>query len=117
MYQNQISNLPKLKDQNFENIFTVHTDENDFYYYNLLQTVQFPSNLPDIFFVEHTVKPNEPWTLISYKYYNTIKLWWIIAFANNVINPINSLQVGDIIKIPKPSVVKDILTQIQLSKK
>lgn len=116
MYQNEIENLPQLQSQNFENIFQVYTDQDDFYFYNLLQTIHFPQNLPDVFFKIHYVTYNETWPVISYKYYNTTKLWWVIALANNIINPINSITPGDPIKIPNPSIVSEILTQIALNK-
>jgi hypothetical protein len=112
MYQNDITDLPELKDYNYENIFHVYEDNNDFYYYNLLQTIHFPQNLPNNYFEAYTVKYNDTWTNISYKAYNKINLWWVIALANNVINPINYLTPGKTIKVPKYSVVTEVLTQI-----
>lgn len=112
MYQNNISELPRLKDENYENIFNVYLDENNFYFYNLLQTIHFPQNLPGSFFETYDVKPNDTWPLISYKKYNNIKLWWIIALANGVTNPIDFLTNGKTIRVPKPGVVTEILTQI-----
>jgi hypothetical protein len=112
MRQNNIKDLPRLKDENYENIFNVYTDDNDFYYYNLLQTIHFPQDLPDSFFETYDVKFNDTWPLISYKKYNSIKLWWLIALANGVVNPINFLTPGKTIKVPKPQVATEILTQI-----
>lgn len=116
MYQNEIKELPFLNDQSFENLFQVYTDQDDFYFYNLLQTIHFPQNLPDSFFESYSVKYNDTWPTISYKHYNTTKLWWIIALANNVLNPINFLNPGNIIKIPKTFVVTEILTQIVVNR-
>jgi len=112
MQQNNIQELPRLKDENYENIFNVYQDDNDFYFYNLLQTIHFPQDLPDTFFTTYDVKYNDTWPLISYKSYNSIKLWWLIALANNVINPIDFLIPGQTIRIPKPSVVTQILTEL-----
>jgi len=112
MKQNSFKELPRLKDENYENIFNVYQDGNDFYYYNLLQTIHFPQDLPDSYFETYDVKYNDTWPLISYKKYNNIKLWWIIALANGVVNPINFLVPGKTIRIPKQQVVTLILTQI-----
>lgn len=115
MYQNNITELPRLKNENLENIFNVYQDDNDFYYYNLLQTIHFPQNLPDSYFVQYNVTYGDTWPYISYKVYNNTKLWWVITLANNIINPLDPLQSGTILKIPNIDVVSEILTQIATS--
>jgi hypothetical protein len=112
MKQNQISELPKLDQENFENIFNVYQDENGMYYYNLLQTVVFPQNLPLNLFTSYTIKHGDSWPFISYKSFNTPNLWWIILLANNIQNPLAPLVNGTILKIPKSVLVKEVLTQI-----
>ena len=42
---------------------------------------------------------------ISYNYYGTPSLWWVIAHVNNIINPINDLVPGDILLIPSPDAI------------
>lgn len=39
-------------------------------------------------------------TNISYKNYNTIKYWWAIMVVNGIRDPLNDLQVGQILQIP-----------------
>jgi hypothetical protein len=112
MYQNNISELPVLPNESFENIFNVYQDENKKYYYNLLQTIQFPANLPSALFDNYLVQYGDTWPTISYKAYGDIKLWWVVALANNIINPIEGLTPNKPLKIPKPGVVEEILTQI-----
>jgi hypothetical protein len=112
MYQNNISELPFLGNERFENALNVYQDENKKYFYNLLQSIQFPDNLPDVLFDSYTIKYGDTWPLISYKAYNDTKLWWVITYANNIINPIESLKPNNEIKIPKLSIVKEIVTQI-----
>lgn len=115
MYQNNITELPRLKNENLENIFNVYQDDNDFYYYNLLQSIHFPQNLPDSYFVQYNVTYGDTWPFVSYKVYNNTKLWWVITLANNIINPLDLLQSGTILKIPNIDVVSEILTQIATS--
>jgi nucleoid-associated protein YgaU len=112
MYQNKIKTLPKLNTENFENIFQVYTDENSFYYYNLLQTVNIPQNLPPGYFDDYTVKHNDTWPLVSYKAYKTPNLWWVIVTINNIIDPTTQPEQGAIIRVLKPSLVRNILTEI-----
>lgn len=37
--------------------------------------------------------------LISYKYYKTVQLWWLIAYASNILNPFD-VPVGTVLRIP-----------------
>jgi hypothetical protein len=113
MKQNNISDLPKLKNDRYENIFTVNTDEDGRYYYNLLQTVAFPQNLPDGYFDIYDIVYGDTWPYISYKVYNTINGWWLILLANNISNPIQALVPGTRIKIAKIQIAKIVVSQLQ----
>lgn len=112
MYQNQIKELKKLKEANYENIFSVYQNEEGNYYYNLLQTIHFPSNLPDSFFSEYIIEYGDTLPVIAHKNYNNLRLWWVIAQANDIINPTIKLEPGSALKIPKTYIVKSIITQI-----
>jgi nucleoid-associated protein YgaU len=114
MKQNSIKDqsLPKLRPDNYENIFNVYIDSNDMYFYNILQTISFPTNLPKGYFNEYNIVYGDTWPLISYKTYNTPNLWWVILLANDIINPVNQPQIGEKIKVPINSVAQAILQQI-----
>lgn len=112
MKQNQIKNLPNLTSEHYENIFNVYTNENGLYYYNLLQTVVFPQNLPANLFKTYTIKPEDTWPLISYKTLKSPNLWWILMLANNITNPIKQPVSGTMILIPIPEIVKELLFQV-----
>jgi hypothetical protein len=112
MYQNDITELPKLKRENYENVFNIYTEEDGRYYYNLLQTIVIPDNLPEGFFKSYNVTYGDTWPFISYKAYNTPNLWWLILTVNNIINPTQNPEPGTFIKILKLEIVKNILSQI-----
>lgn len=38
--------------------------------------------------------------IISYKFYDTVRFWWIIMLVNGIDNPLTSIEVGQILKIP-----------------
>lgn len=113
MKQNQIKELTNLDFENMENIFDVYRDKDGMYFYNLLQTIVFPTDLPLNLFISYTIKYGDTWPFISHKTLNSPNLWWIILLANNIQDPTKPLVNGDIIKIPIMSVVKEILAQIQ----
>lgn len=112
MKQNQIKELTKLDLENVENIFNVYQDQDGMYFYNLLQTIVFPDNLPLNLFTTYTVKYGDTWPFVSYKTLDTPNLWWVILLANNIQNPTIFPTPGSTIKIPIVSVVKQILSQI-----
>lgn len=112
MKQNSIKELPRLNTENYENIFNVYQEENGMYYYNLLNTIVFPNNLPANLFSSYIVKNGDTWPFISYKNYKTPNLWWIILLANLIDNPLLPLDSGKVLLIPNQTVVQEVLTQI-----
>lgn len=112
MRQNQIKGLAKLSIENYENIFNIYQEEDGMYYYNLLNTIQFPPNLPATLFNNYVVKSGDTWPFISHKAYNNPNLWWIIILANNIQNPVSIVPPGTEILIPISDVVREVLGQI-----
>jgi len=112
MKQNQIKELPNLEIENFENIFNIYQNPDGTYFYNLLQTIVFPPNLPSNLFTYYTIVYGDTWPFISYKVFKTPNLWWLIMIANNLHNPIKKLINGNILKIPIVSVVREVLDQL-----
>lgn len=110
--QRDIEELPRLSNEQLENIFNVYKDSNGMYFYNLLNNIVFPKNLPNSLFFQHVVTTGDSWPLISFKYYNTPNLWWAILLANDISNPINFPGTGTLIQIPKQEVIREILNQI-----
>lgn len=88
--------------ENYENVFNVYTDNNDFYYYNLLKKVDFPTDIDPNAYDYYEAGPDDFYPLISYKFYNTIKLWWVICAANQINDPTSAPEAGTILKIIKP---------------
>jgi hypothetical protein len=111
---NEIGDLPTLDPTFYENIFKVY-QKDDYYFFNILRKVVLINDDkavdPDLY---DNVVIDGPysWTLISYKEYGTINLWWLICAINNIKNPVKLPEVGSIIKIIKPKYVKPILQNI-----
>ena len=112
--QNQISELPKLDNEVLENIFNVYKDVDDMYFYNLIQSISFPKNLPPSLFTTYNISYGDTWPLISYKFYKSTKAWWIILLANDIHNPLLPVVPGTSILVPITEVAREILTQIRL---
>ena len=101
-----------ITDENFENVLNVHLDDNGFYFFNLLETVNFPEELDPTTYSLYRVLPDDFYTTISYKCYNTIKLWWIICAANQILDPTSAPEVGRILQIPNTTTVSQILASV-----
>lgn len=101
--------------ENFENILNVYKDKDDFYFFNLLNTIHFPADLDVNTYDIYIAKPDDWYTIISYRFYKTIKLWWVICGMNNIIDPTYPPYVGRQLKILKPFYLHQVLSTIQSS--
>lgn len=50
---------------------------------------------------KHIFDSGDDLELISYKYYGTTKFWWVIAKANNIVDPFIPIAVGTTFYIPR----------------
>lgn len=112
MKQNDISDLPKLFQSSYSNLFNVYTDDNGKYFYNILRNVNFPENISGEHYTTYTTQSGDTWPSIAYKFYSDVKLWWIICATNNVKNSIYNPPIGFEIKILNVDIVKSIINDI-----
>jgi hypothetical protein len=107
-----INNNLEITPNNYENIFNVYNDENDFYYFNLLRKVDFPEDLDPDIFDYYKAEPDDFYATIAYKFYKDIKLFWVICASNQIDDPTTAPEPGTVLKIIKPIYLRDILTKI-----
>jgi len=84
-YQDNIPSLSSLDIEDYERVFKVHTATNNdkqFYFYNILNKIEFPDNIDSNILGLYTAKSNEPLTTTSYNIYDDIKSWWILYLLN-----------------------------------
>jgi len=115
MKQNDIPDINRaLNSSSFENIFNVYTTDDDYYFYNLSKTVNFPTNMDKSFYQNYTIELNDTWAFIAWKFYNNVKLWWVICCANQIINPTENPKVGNTLKIINSITVRNLLNNIKI---
>lgn len=92
--------LPKFSREQFYSIGSVNgTPQLDFLSFRWIQFSEFIRFRRVRFYrVPQHQECNLP--LISFQFYNDRSLWWIIAIANNILNPISEVVVGTELKIP-----------------
>lgn len=108
-YQNNNKAFKSLSQFQYENIFKLGV-EDDKVWYNLLNTINIPDNINQNIYTYIKPLPSDTWTNISYIYYNTTELWWLIALINKVYNP---WIMPKILKIIKPEYIDIIIDNIQ----
>ena len=84
-------------------------------YFNLCKNVYFDNidSMSSESVYNYIVLEDDSWTNISYKFYNTYKLWWLICKFNGITNPFNELTPGTVIKIPTKETVDAIMDVIK----
>ena len=75
----------------------VYRDETNVYF-DIPEYLEIPHH-PDDQYFSVTQKYIDRIDLVSHKFYNESKLWWVIAKANNLTNP-NELPLDTILRIP-----------------
>ena len=97
-----------------ERVFDVYKQsDGKHFYYNLLNTVNFPEEIVNSAYNTHYTQAGETWVNISYNYYKRIDLWWLIAAINRVDDTFSAIQGGRKLMIPKPEVVRIIIDEIK----
>ena len=115
-YQDDVPALSSLDIVDYERIFKVHTasvDNKQFYFYNILNKIEFPENIDSSILELYTAKSKEPLTTTSYNLYGDIKSWWMIYLLNkNVLKTQFFVEGGQQLKYIIPSSRSLIYTQI-----
>jgi hypothetical protein len=112
MKQSEFTDLPDLSIYRYENFFNIYEDSDKTKFYNLLRSINvFPAENS---FVEdeYYVQPNDTWINISYKYYNTIHLWWLVCEYNRITNPLDMPKLGTKLKLLKSEYVWTIISEL-----
>lgn len=65
------------------------------------------------FFETYEVSNGEYWDNVSYNLYATPYLWWVIALLNNISNPFEELEDGDILNVLKDEYVYQLTSDLE----
>jgi hypothetical protein len=107
-----------LKRESLANLFNVYDEPklgDNHKTYSVNRTVNFEAIAtasPSIV-SKYQITLNDAWTSISFKFYGTENLWWIICKTNGIIDPTASPVDGDVINIIKQEFLQTILSEIR----
>jgi hypothetical protein len=113
LFQNQIKELPALNRYRYEKIFRVYKDKGVHYFYNILQALHLPDQVDETKVYYITVKQKEPWTMISFRAYRTIELWWLLCLINKIYNPLLFPASGTTLKVLRPQYLPELFNEIE----
>lgn len=82
----------------YRNIRTLRDSETNRLYHENINTTIIPDSSDDQYFTVSIVEENRL-DIIANTFYNTPRYWWILAFANNIIDPFD-VPVGTRLRIP-----------------
>lgn len=101
-----------LNKNSYANLFDV-VNRGERSYFNLCRGIRFNNvdKMDEGKYSSYVVVETDSWPTISYKFYNTVELWWLICKFNNVKNPFTELTPGSVIKIPSEE-LKDVILNI-----
>lgn len=99
MKQNDFLDLPQLSPYRYENFFNIYEEKNGERFYNLIKSINIFQSENDEVEEKYTVLPQDNWISLSYKFYNTIDLWWLLCTYNQINNPLKMPEPGTTIKI------------------
>ena len=82
------------------NFSTLYLDKKNGDYYGTRQPINLRDHPTDMFH-QVTEADSKRIEMIAWKYYNDVRLWWVIAEKNrNIVSNPLELQVGSILRIP-----------------
>jgi hypothetical protein len=121
MKQFEISELEEISTLNYANIFNVFDEPKlgvNFKTYSINRSLNFygtneASADNSSLFTPYLVVYSDTWATISFQFYQTIELWWLVCKINNIVNPTIDPVIGKTIKVLDSSIVNTILRQIR----
>lgn len=100
------------------NMFNVYVDEDRLDFNTLTYAINRSLFFKDVdlasiaLFDEYSVKPGDEWPILSYRYYGTTELWWLICKINKISNPTIGPIPDTTLKLLKPEHAKTVLSAL-----
>ena len=105
----------KLINTSFLRLFNILQDHDGTKFLNIFRTFALNDDITEdiIYYDSFETETGNWWEDISYKYYGTPHLWWVICLMNNITNPFEELNPGSSLKILKDRYLYALLKDIE----
>ena len=94
----------------YTKIFRTYRTKENIPFYLLNKRVEFPSDKSLYIYDSTLIDTNTPWTILSYKIYNTIDYWWVLCSINP--SSIFYAEAGTYVYYIKPEYINLILSYL-----
>lgn len=97
------------------NLFNIlYETRNNVYFLNIFRNFDINDRIKEnnVYFDIYYAEEEDWWDNISYKYYDTEKLWWLVCEMNNIVNPFEELEAGQQIKILKEGYLYNVFKNL-----
>jgi len=98
------------------NLYNIlRTTENNTYFINIFRnfTISDIVKNNNIYFNIYYAEDEDWWDNISYKYYGTEVLWYLVCEMNNVVNPFEEIEQGQQIKVLKEGYLYNVFKNLK----
>jgi len=89
-----LTDTSTLKKNSYANLFDV-VEKGDQSYFNICKNVNFNNNdyIDESLYTSYMIQEGDAWPTISYKFYETTELWWLICRFNDIKDPFKEFEV------------------------
>ena len=84
------------------------------YFLNIFRNFTVLDNIKEnnVYFDLYEAEDDDWWDNISYQYYDTERLWWLVCEMNNIVNPYEELVSGQEIKVLKEAYLYNVFKNL-----
>ena len=84
------------------------------YFLNLFRNFAVRDNVKEnnVYFNIYIAEEEDWWDNISYKYYDTERLWWLVCEMNDIVNPYEDMVAGQQIKVLKEGYLYNVFKNL-----
>lgn len=105
-----LANVSQLK------LFNILQDENGNKLQNIWRSYELNEEVTEetLFYQTYEMEDDDWWENISWLFYETPALWWILCITNNVQNPFESIEPGQETKILRGNYIYQLIKEIEI---
>jgi hypothetical protein len=87
----------------------IKDNDNNKNVWGILEPIEFENRNDDVYYIIEKQEDGRP-DKISYKFYQTPRLFWVILYANSIFDPFQEIVTGLTIRVPS---IEHVLTKIK----
>jgi nucleoid-associated protein YgaU len=105
----------RLSSSSLLRLFNLLRDHDETKFMNIFRSYSLNDDVVEdtVYYNSYEVENDDWWDNISFKYYGTPNLWWVICMMNNITNPFEEINPGDNIKILKSEFLYQFLQDVE----